>query len=320
MKRMYKLMTVTLLVAVLVGACNMPRAKSDSQNPDMIKTYAAETIQVMASQSVKSPQPLETREPTQAEPTETERPQPTDKPEATNTPRPSPTKVICDRALFINDVTVPDGTTFGPSHSFVKTWRLQNNGSCTWNSEYRLVFVSGNAMNGPASVPLNSSVAPGQTIDISVSLKSPSSAGTYKGYWMLQNASSADFGIGDKGDKSFWVDIVVGVTETAFAVTSVDMSVSPASGYSGTCPPLNLVFKAKIHASKAGTVTYYFQDNEGNKYPENSLTFDEEGTKTVSNTLPITGVGDHSGYMKVYINKPNHQFFPKISYDVTCTP
>ena len=86
-----------------------------------------------------------------------------------------------DRAQFISDVTVPDGTRFNPGATFTKTWRLRNIGTCTWTTGYSMVFNSGNQMGGPASVPMPSSVAPGQNVDVSVNLTAPNTAGHYIG-------------------------------------------------------------------------------------------------------------------------------------------
>jgi hypothetical protein len=93
---------------------------------------------------------------------------------------------------------------------FTKTWRLKNNGTCTWTSGYQLVFDHGDAMGGPSSVPLTSgTVAPGQTIDISVDLTAPSKPGAYQGYWKLRNPSGVLFGWGSNADSAFWVKIQV---------------------------------------------------------------------------------------------------------------
>jgi len=115
----------------------------------------------------------------------------------------------CNRASFVADVTVPDGTLFGAGDSFVKTWRLANAGSCTWNSNYKLVFSSGSLLSAPSSVNLPGSVAPGQTVDISVSMVAPDSDGTYTGYWKLESDSGTVFGIGQYGNSPFFVEIVV---------------------------------------------------------------------------------------------------------------
>ncbi len=47
----------------------------------------------------------------------------------------------CDRASFVTDVNIPDGTTFTPGAAFSKTWRLKNTGTCTWTREYKLTVL-----------------------------------------------------------------------------------------------------------------------------------------------------------------------------------
>jgi hypothetical protein len=103
---------------------------------------------------------------------------------------------------------VPDDTEIATGSTFVKTWRLKNNGSCTWTSGYTMYFYGGDAMSGPASAQItNGTVPPGGTIDISVTLVAPLTTGTYKGNWRLRNAGGTSFGIGVNADQSFWVQI-----------------------------------------------------------------------------------------------------------------
>ena len=130
-------------------------------------------------------------------------------PAATLTTQPAVALSACDRAQFITDVTVPDGTIFTSGAVFTKTWRLKNIGSCKWTTSYALVFDTGDKLGGPTSVNLPNSVAPGQTVDISINLTAPSSAGHYIGYWKFKNASGVLFGIGSTGNKSWWVEINV---------------------------------------------------------------------------------------------------------------
>ena len=115
----------------------------------------------------------------------------------------------CDWAQFVADVTVPDGAKYDPSVAFKKTWRLKNIGSCTWTTGYSLVFDSGTQMGAPASINFPGSVAPGQTVDLTVDMTAPANAGHYIGYWKLKNASGVLFGIGSTANKSFWVEINV---------------------------------------------------------------------------------------------------------------
>ncbi len=126
----------------------------------------------------------------------------------------------CDRAQFIADVSVPDGTTFAPNAAFTKIWRLKNVGTCTWTTNYSVAFVSGEKMGGPDAVLLPQTVVPGQTVDVGVNLTAPSIAGSYRGYWELKNSSGVLFGIGTNADKPFWVDIRV--SDTSSVSTAYD--------------------------------------------------------------------------------------------------
>jgi hypothetical protein len=120
----------------------------------------------------------------------------------------------CDLAQFIADETIPDGTVVAPSSTFVKTWRLENVGSCTWSTSFAAVFTGGDQMGAPSVVYMPTSVAPGATVDISVNLTAPSSSGHYRGNWELRDASGVVFGVGASANSIFWVDIYVSGTYT----------------------------------------------------------------------------------------------------------
>ncbi|HEY46678.1 MAG: hypothetical protein AMJ88_11730 [Anaerolineae bacterium SM23_ 63] len=136
---------------------------------------------------------------------------PTPEPSPTPVPTPIPTGISClNRATFVQDVTIPDNTNIQPGKAFEKVWRLRNNGTCTWTTAYNLVFHSGHSMGALASVPMPSEVAPGKTVDLKVNMVAPMTNGTYRSNWMLANPTGALFGIGENGDKFFWVQIVVG--------------------------------------------------------------------------------------------------------------
>ena len=122
---------------------------------------------------------------------------------------PPPTPYGCDKAQFVADITVPDGTVFAPGANFLKIWRLKNVGTCTWTTSYKMIFDTGDQMGGPSSVNMPMVVPPGHTVDMSVNLTAPATAGSYRGYWKFQNAGGTPFGIGFGANKSWWVDIVV---------------------------------------------------------------------------------------------------------------
>ena len=165
----------------------------------------------------------------------------------------------CDRATFIDDVNVPDGTVFGPNASFTKTWRIKNVGTCTWTTAYKLVYVSGNQMGGPATQNLTSTIGPNTSFDISVPLVSPSSAGAYRGYWQLKNASGILFGIGYYADKPWWVDI--SVNSSIVVPTN-----TPGSGLS----PTNTPAPTNTTTPSSGTVFDFTANPAGTTWTNNS--------------------------------------------------
>ena len=120
-----------------------------------------------------------------------------------------------DRAQFVADVTVPDGTRYDPGATFTKTWSLRNIGTCTWAKDtYTMFFESGNQMGTTASVPMPSNVPPGTNVNVSVPMTAPNAAGHYIGYWRFKNAAGVAFGLGVNAQKAWWVEINVNGTPT----------------------------------------------------------------------------------------------------------
>ena len=111
-----------------------------------------------------------------------------------------------DKAVLMEDVTVLDGTRMPGGQSFTKTWRLKNVGTCPWDASYQLVFLAGERMDAPNSIPLTITL-PEKTVDVSVKLTAPSSNGTYIGIFGLQNSLGQSIPIGT-GD-NVWVKIIV---------------------------------------------------------------------------------------------------------------
>jgi len=142
--------------------------------------------------------------------------------------------VGCNNSLFVSDVTVPDDTVMTPGQSFTKTWKLQNTGSCAWSTSYKVSFVSGNAMGGTTTA-LVAAVQPGQSGDISVAMKAPTTAGDAIGYWILTNDSGQNFG------STFYVKIKVGGTSSTGTATATATATSGASAPNAASnPAINL--------------------------------------------------------------------------------
>lgn len=192
------------------------------------------TVQAIVTQTVVAMTqnaPTQTPPPTSVPPTNTSVP--------TNTPFPTATAVMyCDWVSFVKDVSVPDGTVFEPGETFTKTWRLKNRGTCTWTPDYMLVFASGSKMGETTAVRLPGYVAPGQTVDVSVTLTAPEKKDRYIGYWMLRNPSGTLFGYGDIANQAFYVDIKVKPEELSHGTVTGDICYPSEFN-----PPMTLYFE-----------------------------------------------------------------------------
>lgn len=175
------IVTMTLIISCSVSGSNL-------SEKEKLETAVALTLEVINSNQDDTP--------AVALPTITTAPTNTVENQPTSTPEP------CNLAKFVSE-TVEDGADYSPNQSFTKTWRLKNIGTCTWNTNYKLVFFDGDKMSGPSSKNLTQSVSPGEQVDISVDLKAPAAAGTYKGFWKIAD---------DEGQyyvNTMWVEIDV---------------------------------------------------------------------------------------------------------------
>lgn len=113
---------------------------------------------------------------------------------ATTVAKATTTAFACLNSAYVADVTVPDGSQFEGNAKFVKTWRVKNTGKCDWEKGIALAFQSGDKMDAPDAVKIGKAVKVGEQTEISVSMKSPSQAGRYRGEWRLQDATGKFFG------------------------------------------------------------------------------------------------------------------------------
>ncbi len=213
------LLAIMVLIGMGLSGCNFPGAQA---TPDMFATSAALTVSAQLTQVSDTTTDVPPTTPAPPAIATTPAP-PSSTPTNTVIPSITPTTKACDRASFIKDMTIPDGTELDPGEDFTKTWRLRNDGSCTWSSSYSLVFDNGDSMGGPASQQLTSgTVPPGETVDISVDLTAPNNPGTFRGNWKLRNNAGVVFGVGNSGDGVFYVEIDVVPDTTTVLLTQAD--------------------------------------------------------------------------------------------------
>lgn len=120
-----------------------------------------------------------------------------------------------DDALFIRDVTTPDGTVLPPGRTFLKTWRVRNTGNTHWTGAYRLGFFDDDPLGAPPLVSAPS-VRVGESADVSVTLTAPDQPGRYTSTWRLRNEQGQFFGA------RLFADIVVAAPDSADSLTFID--------------------------------------------------------------------------------------------------
>lgn len=327
-----------LLSAALLLGCRAAAGEPTATppEPDAVLTSAAQTAEARLTEAAAAPSPTE--------------PAPTATATTAITPTAGVTPIITgtvagatptattalvtpapggpDQAQFVSDVTVPDGTSYAPGTDFTKTWRLQNAGTTTWTTEYDLVFAGGDQMGGASSTPLSQSVAPGETIDVSVDLTAPDTAGTKTGFWILSNAQGQTF------QTSFFVQInVTGAgtqvsdntaTPTATSapgddvVTSVTLTVENPD-FTGACPhTFNLT--GQVTLSEGAQVTLELEAGADGAY-----TFDLPGPETLNLgagvstfSYTLTLEDTVTGWAALHVTAPEDVTSGQARFTLTC--
>lgn len=243
-----RLLLGALLILVL-SACGSQKAEpTPTFSVDAIFTAAFQTFSAQQATQLALTPPTNTPSPT---------PLPTLPPPS---PLPLPTiplaspsvgggATTCDNSAYVADVTIPDGTTVDPGKKFEKKWKLQNTGSCTWSTSYKLAFDSGDLMGG-ATTFIAVPVPPGNQAEVAVNLTAPTAAGNYKGTWRMQNDKSQPFG------NFITVVIKVGQGSSNTPTTPVPTSASGEVTISGNAGLSDvLITYAGTGGAESGTVT-----------------------------------------------------------------
>lgn len=178
-------------------------------------------------------------------PTDTPPSEPVEDPvrEPSNTPTPRCTHGF----TFMEDLTIPDGTPIEAGQTFVKIWRVRNNGTCAWDSSQSIRFLEGQQL-GPQSAPVPA-IEPGEEANISMEMTAPTRSGEYYGTWDLIDANGSPFG-------HLMVSIYVPGAPTA---------IPTAPSIPSPIPPAPTSDSSDGGGSYSGTRLAFVSDRNGNK-------------------------------------------------------
>jgi len=203
---------ICLLVSIsaLIAGCGSSPAATPTIDPQIIMTDVAGTVQAEFTQAALltpsatiAPPPTATPLPIPTQPI----PAIPTSPSGASGPAPILPGESPDNAIFVEDVTVPDGAVFWQNEKFTKTWKIENTGTTEWNTSYKLVYVDGPIMGDDLVISIINPIEPGNQVTLSVRMKAPAALGTYINYWRMMNAEGQFFG------DVLYMQILVGTTE-----------------------------------------------------------------------------------------------------------
>ncbi len=244
MSKRYFLLTLALIFSLTLSACGLGQAAEPTATPvdvNAITTAAAATayaqLTEIASLATPTTEPTNTPEATatiinESTPTIAVEIQitnvapgttvalpgiatstvlpgfPTTTPFPTQAPVGGPPVAACNNFAFVADITVPDGTVFKSAEKFTKVWRIQNTGTCTWDSGYVFKFVGGAGMGSSNQFKFNDDarkIGPNGTVDIDIFMFAPDDPGEYTGNWTMFTDTGQQFGP--------WISVVIKVVK-----------------------------------------------------------------------------------------------------------
>ena len=308
--QIYKSLTLLLLITLLVSACGSPQVNESAMSTAVALTVEA---QLFPEGELASPSPAPIISPSPlATPTATT---------ATGTSVPQVAAGNCTASASLVGETYPDGTIVQPGETFTKIWQIQNNGTCTWDSTWQLIFHNGDLMDGLIVYNFPQPAQPGQTVDVPVILKAPAGNGTYTGEWMLKSPWGQSFGVGQYS-VPMSVSIVVGSgtpenrkTETVFGVTAVTYEVERV------CAPANTFYTITAYLTSNGPVdvTFTWVQSDGNNKRNNRMEFTEATTKSAQREWSQhKGSSPNPRWVQVIVTSPTYQEFDEVVLPDLC--
>lgn len=203
-----------------LAACNTPPTPiaAPTQDLNLLRTEVASTVLARVPQ-LCALTPTATLSPTSTPtPTQTQTPTAT---QITQTGTPGTSVANGDRARWISQ-SIQDDTRFAPGAAFNMIWRIQNTGTTTWTTNYRLRAFVPERFGAPAEIFLTQEVAPNQIAEITIPMKAPARAGEFRTDWVMSNENRRNF-----NEPVYLKILVVASGSTLTATTAPALTATP---------------------------------------------------------------------------------------------
>jgi len=303
-----KILIIVFVLSLIMSACGSPSAA----DTEMISTAAAQTVEARFTQMAEisaTPEPTITQE---------ETPPPAD---FTPTPTEAPASVSlpddCLVANFVNE-TVPDGTLVETGAYFWKSWTIQNNGTCTWNKDYKLIFWDGDLLGAAGEYNFFDVISPGEQMIFPIQLLAPDVTGNYQGSWKMKSPSGIIFGVGQY-DVPISINVNVGDPGNLEpGIISVVYSLDREPDFG--CPTnVHWIINATITVSGPMTIRAQFLHSDGYHTVKESHVFKEAGSITMSDDWTLhKGAGPAPRWVQLSVIHPEEVLYPTYTFVNNC--
>lgn len=308
--RIYRVVALGISLLLIISACGAPQLDESAMSTAVAQTVQAQNTQATAP-VVTSPAPTDTPSPLASVPAT-----------LTGTALTQVAAGFCTPSASLVGETIPDLTIVQPGATFTKVWQLQNSGTCTWDTNWQLVYYSGDLMDGLTVYNLPEPAQPGDTLDIPIILRAPAENGSYTGEWMLKSPWGQTFGVGSYS-VPISVSIVVGSgtpenrrTESVYGVTAVTYQIDRR------CTPANTFYEitAFITTNGPAEVKFTWQQSDGNREMNRRLSFLEAATKSYEWewVQHSTSSSPNRRWVQIIINEPIYQEFQQFQLPLLC--
>ena len=122
-------------------------------------------------------------------------------------PYDSVTETCENKAGFVADTTIPDGTKLTVGEWVTKTWLLRNVGTCFMNENYKILWEDETIVNPQEMFDIGVNLAPGEEGEVSISFRVQGDGDTKIGF-ILSDTEGKTFRLGERGRGELWIDYV----------------------------------------------------------------------------------------------------------------
>lgn len=167
---------------------------------------------------------------------------------------------ICTKVSFVSGF-IPDGAPMNPGQSFTQTWTIRNTGYTTWDSTYKLRYISGTLSTSRVDRAIVGSVAPNGTYPFSIDNVAPASTGEYREDWKFVDPIGNTINV--EINPTVWTRVLVqGTSPGPFALAgsrdcqSSSPRVSLSWGASSNASSYSVYRNSSLLASAGSAVSY----------------------------------------------------------------